>query len=160
MYRKGGRYGPHWFDYSDVSTEPKWIDLEGYYTRFGDVTELLLAPDSKYVILNAGDEVSLEFDAASLPVLSEGWTRDYLVYSTGWLKDGDLNTATGQTVSPLPFHGMSQYPYGPDVSYPGDAEHQQYLRDYNTRKVTPRKSGATVNYRNGEASIGGSLRRH
>ncbi len=22
-YRKGGRYGPHWFDYSDVSSGPR-----------------------------------------------------------------------------------------------------------------------------------------
>ncbi len=139
MYRKGGRYGPHWFDYSDVSSEPKWIDLAGYYTRYGDVTELLREPDSRYVILNAGDELSVEFDGTTLPDLPSGWTRDYLVYSTGWLKDGDLNTAAGQTVDPLPFHGMSQYPYGPDEAYPNDQAHQRYLRDYHTRKVVGHK---------------------
>lgn len=139
LYRKGGRYGPHWFDYADVSTEGKWIDLAGYYTRYGDVRDLLLVPDSRYVIMNAGDEVTVSFDADAAPDLPPGWARDFVIYSTGWLKDGDLNTATGQTVAPLPFHGMSQYPYGPDESYPTDPEHQRYLRQYNTRKVTPHK---------------------
>ena len=32
-YRKGGRYGPHWFDYSEVTTGQKWRDLLGTYTR-------------------------------------------------------------------------------------------------------------------------------
>jgi hypothetical protein len=36
-------------------------------------------------------------------------------------------------VGPLPFHGMKEYPYAPGESYPADAEHQRYLRVYNTR---------------------------
>jgi Tfp pilus assembly protein PilF len=142
MYRKGGRYGPHWFDYNDVSKEPKWRDLEGNYTRYGDVLPLLLEADDKYVIINAGDEVTIEFDATQAPALPSGWTRDFLIYSDGWIKDGDLNTAYGKTVAPLPFHAMTNYPYGSDESYPTDEEHQKYLRTYNTRKVTQ------VRYRN------------
>jgi hypothetical protein len=134
-YRKGGRYGPHWFDYSEVSKEPLWRDLTGNYTRFGDVLPLLLESDDMYVIKNAGDETTIEFDAASLPELPEGWTRDFLVHSVGWVKDGDLNTAHGQTVEPLPFHGMSTYPYGPGEAYPSDPEHLKYRREYNTRVV-------------------------
>ena len=135
-YRKGGRYGPHWFDYSQVTTEQKWRDLTGMYTRFGDVLPLILEADDKYVITNAGDETTIEFDAVGLPPLLEGWKRDFLIHSVGWVKDGDLNTATGQTVEPLPFHGMTCYPYGPDEAYPSDPEHQEYLREYNTREVT------------------------
>jgi tetratricopeptide (TPR) repeat protein len=134
-YRKGGRYGPHWFDYSTVTTEPLWRDLVGNYTRYGDVLPLLLASDNMYVIKNAGDETTIEFDASSLQELPEGWTRDFLVYSVGWVKDGDLNTAHGQSVEPLPFHGMTSYPYGPDEAYPSDPEHQDYLEKYNTRTV-------------------------
>ena len=137
MYRKGGRYGPHWFDYNDVSEGPIWRDLGGMYTRFGDVLELLLGPDERYVIMNAGDELSIEFDANLPPDLEPGWTRDYLIYTYGWLKDGDINTATGQTVEPLPFRGMTRYPYGANEAYPTDEEHQDYLRRYNTRRVTP-----------------------
>ena len=139
MYRKGGRYGPFWFDYDDVSTDPNWRDLIGYYTRYGDVLELLLEEDSKYIITNAGDEITLEFNAGTVPDLAPGWTRDYIIYTFGWLKDGDLNTATGKTVEPLPFIGMSHYPYGSDESYPKDDDHQLYLKKYNTRKVTTEK---------------------
>jgi Tfp pilus assembly protein PilF len=136
MYRKGGKYGPFWFDYNEVSTEPIWRDLVGYYTRYGDVRELLLEPDGKYIISNAGDEITLEFDAISVPDLKSGWKRDFIIYTNGWLKDGDLNTACGQTVEPLPIKGMSRYPYSSEESYPDKKEYRDYLKKYNTRKVS------------------------
>ena len=129
-------YSPHIPDYQTVTTAPKWRDLTGLYTRYGNVSTLLLESDSKYVIMNAGDELTIEFDAAQVPGLPSGWSRDFIFYNDGWLKDGDLNTAHGQTVKPLPFHGMTAYPYGPDESYPKDEEHQQFLKKYITRKVT------------------------
>lgn len=135
-FRKGGRYGPHWFDYYNVSTEPRWKDLTGNYTRYGNVVALLKDADSKYIISNAGDETSVDFDAKVLPVLRAGWKRDFLVRSVGWVKDGDLNTATGNSVLPLPFHGMKSYPYGGKETYPSDEDHQKYLREFNTRSVT------------------------
>jgi tetratricopeptide (TPR) repeat protein len=135
-YRKGGRYGPHWFDYADVTTEPKWRDLLGNYTRYGNVLPLLEEADSKYIISNAGDETSVEFLAKGLPDLPEGWKRDFLIHCVGWVKDGDLNTAYGKTVSPLPFHGMKNYPPGEKDIYPDDPDHLKYIREYNTRKVT------------------------
>ncbi len=129
-------YSPHIPDYHTITTEPIWRDLTGLYTRYGDVSALLMESDSRYVIMNAGDEITIEFDASQVPELRSGWSRDYIFYNDGWLKDGDLNTASGQTVTPLPFHGMSAYPYGPDESYPEDEEHQQFLREYVTREVT------------------------
>jgi len=135
-YRKGGRYGPHWFDYDDVSPETKWRDLTGNYTRYGDVLPLLKESDSKYIITNAGDETTLEFSARKLPLLQKGWKRDFLIHSVGWVKDGDLNTATGNTVLPLPFHGMQSYPPAAGDNYPDDTDHQKYLKDYNTRNIT------------------------
>ena len=126
---------PHIPDYYDITTGQKWRDLTGTYTRYGDVLPLLLESDSKYVIMNAGDEVSLEFIAADLPDLPENWRRDFLFYNDGWLKDGDLNTAHGQTVEPLPFHGMTAYPYGPDDAYPENEEFKVYMSTYNTRKI-------------------------
>ena len=113
-YRKGGRYGPHWFDYSDVDTNRKWKDLAGNYTRYGDVLPLLKESDNKYIISNAGDETSVKFDAEGLPELRKGWKRDFLIHSVGWVKDGDINTATGNTVTPLPYHGMAAYPPSQD----------------------------------------------
>jgi hypothetical protein len=133
-YRKGGRYGPHWFDYEDVSTEPRWQMLDGTFTRFGDVLPLLLESDDKYVVMGPGDEATITFDAGATPRLPPGWKRDFLLYSVGWVKDADLNTATGNTVSPLPFHDMSRYPYGPDEAYPDDAGHRRFLGDYQTRR--------------------------
>jgi tetratricopeptide (TPR) repeat protein len=134
LYRKS-EYGPHLFDYNDVSKESKWHDLEGLYTRYGDVTSLLQESDDQYIILNSGDEISVAFSAASAPSLKPGWKRDYLIYNDGWLKDGDLNTACSKTVEPLPFRNMTRYPYGPDEFYPQDETHKQFLKTYNTRKV-------------------------
>lgn len=136
MYRKGGRYGPHWFDYYQISEGQKWRDLTGNYTRYGDVRELLMERDDMYIILNGGDEISIRFDASKLPELPTGWKRDFLIYSIGWVKDGDMNTAKGNTVGPLPFHGMTKYPYGENESYPTDPIHSTYQKTYNTRTIT------------------------
>ena len=46
---------------------PRWRDLEGFHTRFGDVRELLLTVDDRYVIMNAGDEMRLAFPEAPPP---------------------------------------------------------------------------------------------
>ncbi|HVS60976.1 MAG TPA: FG-GAP-like repeat-containing protein [Gemmatimonadaceae bacterium] len=133
MYRKGGRYGPYWFAYDEVAKESPWRPIEGAFTRFGDVLPLLRNRDDMFVIMGPGDEATIEFDASSASSLPPGWKRDFLLYTGGWIKDSDLNTAFGNTVGPLPFHRMKEYPYAPGDSYPTDAEHQRYLRAYNTR---------------------------
>jgi hypothetical protein len=135
MYRKGGRYGPFWFDYGDVTKAQRWLRLKGRFTRFGNVLLLLERADDMYAVFGPGDEITVDFDARDVPPLPSGWRRDFVLYSDSWLKDADLNTATGQTVEPLPFHAMSRYPYGADEAYPADAEHQRYLRRYNTRQM-------------------------
>ena len=134
-YRKGGRYGPHWFDYSEVDSLPKWRDLTGFYTKYGEVLPLLADSDNQYVISNAGDEITLSFDEESLPELPKGWVRDFFIHSVGWVKDGDLNTAAGQTVAPLPFHRMKAYPPLDNEIYPNDPKLVEYNRNYNTRIV-------------------------
>ena len=135
LSRKGGRYGPEWPAYGDVSRESPWEPIVGAYTRYGDVLPLVRAPDDMYVIIAPGDEATLTFDANAAPPLAPGWTRDFLLYTDAWLKDSDRNTAAGNRVTPLPFHGMSRYPYGADEAYPKDAAHQRYLEAYNTRQV-------------------------
>ena len=129
-------HAPHLFDYQQVTKDARWRDLAGFYTRYGDVNPLLQAVDDMYVILNAGDEITVEFDAARLPPLKKGWIRDFILYSDGWDKDGDINTLTSQTVEPLPFHGMSAYPYPQTEHYPDDVVHQRYQLEYNTRRIT------------------------
>jgi hypothetical protein len=85
------------------------------------------------VIMGAGDELQLEFSAAGLPAVPAGWRRDFLLLVDGWAKDADANTAYSQSVEPLPFHSMSAYPYPENEHYPMDAEHREYLKQYNTR---------------------------
>ena len=137
MYRPNP-HAPHLFDYQKVTTEAQWRDLAGYYTRYGDVNPLLQEVDDMYVILNAGDEITVEFEASRLPKLKPGWVRDFILYSDGWDKDGDINTLTSQTVEPLPFHGMSAYPYPDTEHYPDDEAHRRYRLEYNTRRVEHR----------------------
>ncbi len=97
---------------------------------------LLTDADNKYIISNAGDETTIKFDGAMLPELKPGWKRDFLIHCVGWVKDGDLNTAYGNTVLPLPFHGMKSYPPSPADIYPDDPELEKYNSEYNTRAVT------------------------
>ena len=52
-----------------------------------------------------------------------------------YCKDMDLYTAYPDTVDPLPFHGMSGYPYGPQERYPEDGLHRDYRTRFNTRIV-------------------------
>ena len=137
MYRPNP-HAPHLFDYQKVTKSAQWRDLAGYYTRYGDVAPLLQEVDDMYVILNAGDEITVEFEASRLPTLKAGWVRDFILYSDGWDKDGDINTLTSQTVEPLPFHGMSSYPYPDTEHYPNDEVHRRYQLEYNTRRVEHR----------------------
>ena len=88
-----------------ASTSPRWRDLTGTYTRFGDVSTLLAGVDDRYVIMNAGDELRLSFSAPPSP--SAGRARDFVLVGDGWEKDGDYNTGFSQTVLPLPAHGQS-----------------------------------------------------
>ena len=135
MYRRGGRYGPQWFDYDSVTKESPWRPITGAATRFGDVTPLLERADDQYVVMVPGDETTVEFDARSATVLPSGWRRTFLLYSDGWITDSDLNTAHGTTVGPLPYHAVTSYPYAPGDAYPTDSARQRYLREYNTRIV-------------------------
>jgi tetratricopeptide (TPR) repeat protein len=124
-------------DYAQLaSTKQTWRDLSGYYTRFGDVRELLAGVDDRYVIMNAGDEISLRFPV--LPDPPAGWVRDYVIAGDGWIKDGDYNSTYSRTVQPLPHHDQKTY----DVA-PGELEdewtyrkHEADWQHYHTRYVT------------------------
>lgn len=109
--------------------------MTGHYTREGDVRELLLRSDDMFVVSRPGDEISLSFNATSLPPLPKGWTRTFLLYADGFSKEMDINSASPDQLSPLPFHGMSRYPYRWPEHYPSDAKHREYLDKYNTRVV-------------------------
>ena len=123
------------YHYDRLRTEAPWGTHAGAFTRYGDVTGLVAAVDDRFAILRHGDELTLEVEAGAFPPLREGWRRTFLFYADGFGKDMDFHSAHSLTVEPLPFHGMSRYPYGPDESYPATPEHVRYVLDYNTRWV-------------------------
>ncbi|RMF44768.1 MAG: VCBS repeat-containing protein [Planctomycetota bacterium] len=104
---------PHWYDYSDVQLASKWPPIEGPFTRFGDVRDLLIDDDDRMVVMTSGDEIVLRFALPEVP-LPNGWKRDFVLHSVGWDKDADLNTLAGQSALPLPFRAQRAYPPPPD----------------------------------------------
>jgi tetratricopeptide (TPR) repeat protein len=125
-------------DYRLISgTKQRWRDLIGYYTRFGDVRELLAQVDDRYVIMNSGDEMSLRF--AEQPPPAAGWMRDFVVVGDGWIKDGDYNSDFSKTVLPLPYHAKREY-HTPPGRLEDEWVYRQHPEDwenYHTRYVTP-----------------------
>ncbi len=114
--------------------------VTGNFTRYGDVTQLLSNADDMFVIGMQGDQVSLQFPTANLAPLKDGMERDYFLFVACWFKDPPGNWGYGFnfTVDPLPFQNMSGFPYPSTESYPYNAAHLQYLREYNTRvRVAP-----------------------
>lgn len=125
-------------DYNRLAgTLPRWRDLVGYHTRFGDVGELLREVDDRYVIMNAGDEMLFRFPAPPPP--PAGWVRDFVLVCDGWEKDGDYNTTFSKTVLPLPTHENADYSkQSPRLEEdPVYRRHQKDWQDYHTRYVTP-----------------------
>ena len=133
---------PHVFVHDDVSIEPRWADMAGRYTRFGDVRPLLTAADDRYVIMKGGDAVRLEFDAAVAPApsrrlgarlavrlrrLGQGRRQEH-----GRRPDG--RAAARSTA-------WTTRKYG-ELEFPDSPEHREFVREYLTRRGrTGRVSG-------------------
>ncbi len=126
------RTEPESFEYARVRPTSMWDPTPGDYTAYGSVDEWIEWIDDRYVILGAGDELTLRFSAADEP-LPPGWRRDFLLFVDGWAKEHEANTAFGDSVKPLPFHKMTSYPYGPDEHYPDGPLHREYLENYVNR---------------------------
>jgi hypothetical protein len=124
--------------YTLAGTAPRWADLEGYHTRFGDVRPLVTATDDRYVIMNAGDELALRF--AEAPPPPPGAVRDFVMIGDGWVKDGDFNTTFSRTVLPLPTHASGTYDRAPRAleDDPVYRRHRDDFETYHTRYVWPR----------------------
>jgi thioredoxin-like negative regulator of GroEL len=127
---------PFGYDYEQVSLASPWKVIPGRYTREGDVRELLRDSDDIFVVSRPGDEITLSFDAAHLPPLPAGWTRTFLLYADGFSKEMDINSASPDQLSPLPFHDMTNYPYHAPEAYPMTEARRLYIERYNTRLVT------------------------
>jgi hypothetical protein len=139
---------PHLFDYEAVTVAPRFRDMRGRFTRFGPVRPLLDAADDRYVVMNAGDEMTVRFSTRALPRLAPGWSRTWLLYTDGWVKDGDIHTAHSRSVEPLPYHGMRAYPDRPSHRYPAD-RNREYLVRYQTRDVDDRPFREALMLRSG-----------
>jgi hypothetical protein len=126
---------PYGYNYQNVSLTSPWKTMTGSYTREGDVRELLVKSDDMFVIAKPGDEIRLSFNAAKLPALQRGWKRTFLFYADGFSKEMDINSATPDQVGPLPFHGMTKYPYSWPETYPFTPERRSYIERFNTRHV-------------------------
>ncbi|HEX3351838.1 MAG TPA: FG-GAP-like repeat-containing protein [Terriglobales bacterium] len=138
MHMPVGAGAPEVPDYNQIEgTKQHWRDLIGYYTRYGDIRELLTKIDDRYVIVNSGDEMSLRFPEQPPP--PAGWVRDFVIKGDGWIKDGDYNSTFSKTVLPLPYHAKNEY-----TTRPGKLEdewayrnHPEDWQNYHTRYVTP-----------------------
>jgi tetratricopeptide (TPR) repeat protein len=126
---------PFGYDYDRVSSSSPWKTMSGSYTREGDVKELVIRTDDMFVVSRPGDEVAVSFDATRLPPLPRGWKRTFLLYADGFSKEMDINSASPDQVMPLPFHGMSGYPYSAGERYPLTRARRNYIERYNTRVV-------------------------
>lgn len=120
-----------------LTTGQRWRALEGYYTRYGDVIELLSGIDDRFVLAGAGDEIVLRFGA--LPEPKVGWRRDFVIIGDGWIKDGDLNSVYSKTVLPLPTHASNDYSRRPAL-LEDDPVYKKNKTDwvnFHTRYVAP-----------------------
>ena len=126
--------------YEQASATGPYTRPAGLYTRYGDVRPLLTALDDQMAVFGSGDEVALNFDPATLPTLPSGWVRDYFFAAHGYEKDMDFYAFDGDTVRPLPFRRMGDYPYPEGEMYPVDNTHLDYLLNYNTRYMSGKEA--------------------
>ena len=123
-------------DYERVLNDGRWKYFAGSFTRTGDVKLLLGEIDDAFVISKTGDELVLSFDAPPPPPPGKKYT--FLLYANGYSKEMDINSGSPDAVFPLPFKGMTKYPYGADEKYPMTEEKRQIYDEFTTRTV---KSG-------------------
>src|ERR1041384_5369399 len=136
--------------YKLFSTKQAWRDLEGYYTRHGEVSELLQQIDARYVIVAAGDEFFFRFP--EFPAPPAGWVRDFILMGDGWIKDGDYNSTFSRTVQPLPHHAQQEYETPPG-KLEDEVVYRRFPEDwqkYHTRYVAPDVFRNVLRYRAGK----------
>ena len=126
---------PWSYDFARASLVSPWKTMPGRYTRLGDVRELLGETDDLFVVSKPGDVVAISFEALALPPLPKGWTRTFLLDGDGFSKEMDVNSASPDVVLPLPFHGMTGYPYPPGQTPERLRRTAEKAEAYNTRVV-------------------------
>jgi hypothetical protein len=120
------------FDYYSVKQTPyePYAYQSGYFTKYGDVLPLLENKDDYLAILRYGDQVELKFNANEV---NSGLKRSFAIHGAIWYKHAERQNGT--TVNPIPFSGMTSYPYIESL-YP--TQLQDYINTWNTRYYAPR----------------------
>lgn len=85
------------FEYDNLSRVV--LTHEGNFTRYGDVRPLLKEVDDKLVVMDSGDEISLNYKA--LPPPAPGMTRSFILKPWVYYKEFEL-----AKVEPVPFREM------------------------------------------------------
>jgi len=124
-----GAYWKH--DYYNVKSYPSELfsSPSGNFTKYGDVAPLLQNSNDQYVIMHHGDSMDINFDYNPVPA---GKERSFILYSDALYKHATPDSWS-HTVNPLPFKGMTTYPYPDSQSYPNTQSNQDYLKNWNTR---------------------------
>ena len=129
----GNTPGDLTYYYDQASATGPFHRQTGLYTHYGDVTPLLKSIDNEFAIFGSGEDIDLEFQDSVLPPLPKGWKRDYFFYANGYVKDMDYYEAMPFTVSAMPFHGMSGYPYSGAEHFPASKDSSKYQLMWNDR---------------------------
>lgn len=126
---------PMIYDYQQSEAEAPFRRLSGAYTRYGPVEELLRQDDDLFVLMATGDEIAASFDATQIPAPQSGMIRSFVLISHAYCKDMDPYTGTPETLEPMPFRGMTRYPY-PEHERPAETDEQRRVREiYHTRMI-------------------------
>ncbi|MFB3902218.1 MAG: FG-GAP-like repeat-containing protein [Acidobacteriota bacterium] len=127
---EGTSGAPPRYVYNETTQEAPWKSQQGLFTRFGEVSPLLSSTDDRLVVFGPGDEITLTF--AVPPAVERGSVRDYILSVSGWIKDANPSTRTGDRVEPLPTRAMRNYPFDPEPGL-ADRDYWETVDRYNTR---------------------------
>ncbi len=118
------RQQPEQFFYDEVQPVSNWNPTPGFYTRYGDVRPLVQTMRTIACSSWArAMKLTLEFSPPLARSAAPAGRATFLLLVDGWAKDADANTAFSNSVLPLPFHGMSAYPYRRQEHFPNDPPH-------------------------------------
>lgn len=107
----------------------------GRFTRYGDVRDLLRAPDDRMVVMRRGDGITLRFEGLGKrdPARVAYFLRAELLFKSHKWLESKRATALTENVEPLPLHGMGFYPPSPGA-FERDEARARYEEEYETRE--------------------------
>ena len=114
--------------------------MYGNFTAYGNVLPLLNAADDEFVVMRSGDELDLQFNDTPK---ADGTDRyAFLLADDMYTIKSSINGFVRDSIDPMPFHGMSAYPY--NGSYANESGRQSYRSEWNTRYYAEPSSNSTA----------------